>query len=92
MAAEKLQEGFPKLDWVKNDPAKHNWFYDGSRFLIMYTRIGIQIFEIVTVNTDGDYFGLTTDDDEVIDLQWHEVEYFHTLYGEAPVNKADVEE
>lgn len=83
----------PKLNWVKNDLEKFNYFTDGSRLLVMYTKVGVQLFEIVVIDTDGDYFGLVNDqgmESEVKD--WKQVEYFHLLYGEQPCHKSQMDD
>jgi hypothetical protein len=96
--AEK-QNDLPEIKWIKNDPKKHQWFYDGSVFLVAL-RTGKTggpykwDFETVTVSADGESMSFNQRECgcDYSSWSWEDFEYFHVLEGQEPTTKPDNDE
>lgn len=87
----QLNNQFPTINWIKNDPKKYKYFYDGSVFLIaVMVKNSIKESErweldVIRVSCDGDWFCLEYRSGEIFDAwEWEDVEYFHLIEGEMP--------
>lgn len=85
-----MSETPPHIDWVKNDKEKHQFFTDGSRFLVAL-QVGRQggpyewEFAIVVTNCDGEGMTLQWPEGEYYsDWNWEDFEWFKLLEGEMP--------
>ena len=86
----------PDIKWIKNDPEKHKYFTDGSKFLVAIL-VGPNggpytfDFDVVETNADGEGMDLTYSSGEPYDAWlWDDFEYFVLLRGEMP--RADLDE
>ena len=92
----KTKRGLPKLPWIKLDAEKHNWFKDGSRFLVALkvknntTGKTKWEFDIVRMDCDGEVASLYYEGDEIYDKwSWFDFEYFYLLEGAMPIARED---
>jgi hypothetical protein len=89
----------PSINWVKLNPKLHNFFEDGSKFLV-----AVQVhngrtgetkweFDVVIMVCDGDGAFLTYEGGEMYDRwSWQDIEYFHLIEGEMPSAAVDDDE
>ena len=94
--AEKAAE-MPQIKWIKNDPGKHKWFSDGSRFLVAL-RVGKNggpyhwEYAVVITDCDGEGMQLRSGCDDgcyYSDWTWLDFEYFALLEGSIPTDWID---
>lgn len=86
----------PQINWVKLDPKKHNYFYDGSRFLVAVqvhnwkTKKTEWEFDVVVVDCDGDGMFLKYEGGDLYDKwDWFDFEYFCLLEGDMPFDREE---
>ena len=82
----------PTMNWVKNDPKKHQWFEDGSEFLVALrvTSKGRARweFDVVRVNCDGEGMSLEYREGESYSSwSWSNFEWFMLLDGTMPTER-----
>lgn len=89
----------PKIEWVKNDPKLHQWFSDGSVFLVALQtgKNGGPYkwdFDVVEVNCDGDgmFLQYPHGGEAYSDWEWTDFEYFQLMEGEMPTARPSEEE
>lgn len=94
-----MTPALPKINWIKNDPDKHQWFEDGSVFLVALrvknnkTKIEKWEFDMVAANCDGEGMSLHYRQGEPYDAwTWPDFEYFTVVEGQEPIKKPDGEE
>ena len=83
-----------KINWIKNDPEKHQWFEDGSVFLVAYvihiakTGKTRQDYDVVVVSCDGGDFQLNLRNGEPYDdWTWEDFDYFALIDGNIPTRR-----
>jgi hypothetical protein len=84
------QNRTPQIEWIKNDPGKHQVFGDGSTFLV-----ALQVgptggpykwdFDVVKANCDGESMYLEDREGNAYSTwDWSDFEFFALLEGEIP--------
>jgi hypothetical protein len=88
----------PKIRWIEVDKDKHNWFEDGSEFLVTLmvknkaTKTSYREFHVVRTECDGDGMELTLPSGELFDAwTWFDFDYFHLISGSMPIAREDRE-
>lgn len=88
--------GLPEITWIRNDAQKHQWFQDGSVFLVAL-RTGktggpyTWDFDVVTLNADGESMSLDTRECRCSysNWSWSDFEYFHLIEGVMPTERPE---
>lgn len=89
-----MNDNFPKIKWIKNEPIKYDNHFDGSEYLLsveVYNNGLNPKYEIYHVIVhDGEMFvkecGCPFDG-----FVWSDIEYFALLSGEMPIQDCDVD-
>lgn len=95
--ARNLPIELPDIQWTRNDPKEHQWFEDGSKFLVALRvkdrdRNIAWSYDVVVISTDEDSMYLRcTNGEPFDDWEWTDFEWFCTLEGAVPV-KREVDE